>query len=231
MAVLRGPRIRLAGLVIAGVAAVAFLIWRQGAPPTSPQELLNEALSRTAASKSFGYRAEARLLVDGREQYVSNVEGVWVAPDRAHIKGVVVNTPVEYIQVRDTVYMRDQFSGRWLILPGSSLPQSELFATELNPLAVLRLKETGEVQNRGRERVDGTRAVVLGVRGTPDHPFLESHFTDFDYTLWVDPGSARLVQARLRAASRAGANAGVELLLRFRDFDHNITVNAPEVNH
>jgi len=227
----RGPRVKLAGLGIGVVVAVAFLIWRHVATPPSPQELLNEGLARTAASKSFRYRAEARLLVDGREQYVSDVNGEWVAPDRAHIRGTVVNTPVEYIQVRDTVYMRDQFSGRWLILPGSSLPQSELFATELNPLAVLRLKEIREVQARGRERINGARAVVLGVRGTPDHPFMESHFTDFDYTLWLEPGSARLRQVRLHAASRTGPNAGVELVLRFRDFDHNITVNAPEVNH
>ncbi len=228
---LRGPRVKLAGLVIGVVVAVALLMWRHAATPPSPRELLNEGLACTAASKSFRYRAEARLFVDGREQYVSDVNGEWVAPDRSHIRGTVVNTPVEYIQVRDTVYMRDQFSGRWLILPGSSLPQSELFATELNPLAVLRLKEIREVQARGRERIDGARTVVLGVRGTPDHPFLESHFTDFDYTLWLEPGSARLWQVRLRAASRVGANAGVELLLRFRDFDHNITVNAPEVNH
>ncbi len=225
--------------VLALVLVLVLAIWGAGrfvsggaGKKMPPRQMLDSGLEKTRASSSFRYQAETRLISEGRvnADYISKVEGERVAPDKASIKGVMMNTPIEFIQAGENSYFKDQPSGRWIPLPGNKLADSELFYAELNPLAYFNFKDIPDLKYKGEEKVNGENLLLLEMRPNLMDPFLEIRLTDYYYKVWLSPQDYRLRQAALQAKDKYNPKGGIEINLRFWDYDENITINPPIVN-
>ncbi|MCL6638404.1 MAG: hypothetical protein K6T80_01820 [Firmicutes bacterium] len=200
---------------------------RGGGP--APEEMLEQGLQKTSASTSFRYGAEVRYTGAGGAgaDLYGRVEGERVAPDRVRMRGTIMNNPVEFVQVGDTSYIKDQESGRWISLPGNKLVDSELFYAELNPLAFFAFKDVPGIRYRGVEQVNGERFHALELRPSVSDPFLEMLLTDYTCKVWLSRDDHRLRQAVIRAKEKRGSGGTFEITLRFWDYDKNITINPP----
>lgn len=197
-----------------------------------PEQMLKSGLEKTMASGSFRYQAETRLTTEGKANvdFFSKVEGERVAPDKVRMKGVMMNTPIEFVQVGETSYFKDQPTGKWIALPGNKLADSELFYAELNPLSYFNFKDVPDLKYRGEERVDGEKLLVMEMRPNLMDPFLELRLTDYFFKVWLSPEDYRLRQATLVAKDKHSPKNGIEINLRFWDYDKDILINPPAVN-
>lgn len=215
-------------VILALLAWGASLLFR-GAAKVPPQEMLKTGLEKTLASGSFRYRAEARIISEGKDNagFLSRVEGEKVSPDRVRIKGVMMNTPIEFIQVGDSAYLKDQSTGKWITLPGNKLADSELFYSELNPLAFFNFKDVPELKYVGEEKVNGKKLLLLEMRPNLMDPFLELRLKDYYYKVWLSPEDYRLRQASIRASDKQDPGNGIEINLQIWDYDKNIVIDPP----
>ncbi|MDI6632400.1 MAG: hypothetical protein QME13_08195, partial [Thermoanaerobacteraceae bacterium] len=62
-----------------------------------PQKLIQQALARTKAAKSYSYRLQCRLVTAQGTRCLSNLSGRRILPDRVHVKGKIFNSAVEII--------------------------------------------------------------------------------------------------------------------------------------
>jgi len=229
----KGAKTVLLILVVA-----ALLVWgagrliSHGTAKMPPREMLKTGLEKTLASSSFRYRAEARLTSEEKEQseFYSKVEGEKVVPGRVHIKGVMMNTPVEFIQVEDKAYLKDQSTGSWITLPGNKLADSELFYSELNPLAFFNFKDVPELKYAGEVKVGGEKLLLLEMRPNLMNPFLELRLKDYHYKVWLSPEDYRLRQAVIRAGDKHNPGSGIEISLQIWDYNENIVIDPPVAN-
>ncbi|HUW63248.1 MAG TPA: hypothetical protein VMW83_00895 [Spirochaetia bacterium] len=222
-------RLVMVVLALAALFLVADLGYRQYilSMRLPPEEMLQKAVANTRASSSFLYRSESTLEVDNRTTYISKIQGKWVAPDRVSITGTMINTPVDFIQIKDTSYMKDQFSGRWLTLQGNSLSQSALFVSELQPLANFDFQSITSIKYVGTEKVDGQNCRVVEIAPVLKNPFLDMQFTGFKFKVWLDVADYRIRQAYIEGTSKSGDRSKLVIQLQFSDYDKNITIAPP----
>lgn len=204
----------------------------RGVDHLPPQEVLQKGLEQTLSSGSFRYQAETRLTAAGKANvdFFSKVEGERVAPDQVRMIGTIMNTPVEYIQVGNCSYFKDQPSGRWITLSGNELSDSEIFYAELNPLAYFNFKDVPELKYKGIEKVNGEKLLYMELRPNLMDPLLELRLTDFFFKVWLSPEDYRLRRAMLQAKDKHNPQSGVEINLSFWDYDQSITIKPPDVN-
>lgn len=217
-------------LLIFFLASMA--IKSRGAGKAPPREMLKTGLERTIASESFRYRTETKLIAGGKANidFYSKVEGERVAPDQVQMKGTIMNTPIDFIQVGDSSYFKDQPSGRWVSLPGNKLSDMEIFYAELNPLAYFNFKDIPELKYKGIVKVNGERLLQMEIRPNLMDPFLELRLTDFYYNIWLNPEDYRIKQALIQAKEKNSTHSGIEINLSFWDYDKNISIVPPDVN-
>jgi hypothetical protein len=221
--------------VLALVVVGVLVIWgggrllARGGAKLPPREMLSIGLEKTVSSASFRYQAETKLITEGKANvdFFSKVEGERVAPDKVRMKGIMMNTPIEFIQVGENSYFKDHSTGRWIALPGNKLVDSELFYAELNPLAYFNFKDVPEIKYVGQEKVDGEKLLLLEMRPNLMDPFLEMRLNDYTYKVWLNPGDYRLRQAKLQAKDKHNPKSGIEINLRFWDYDQNLTIAPP----
>jgi len=225
-------------IVLAVTLSLILAVWgnriisSRGPGKIPPREMLKISLERTMASESFRYQAETRLIAEGKANidFFSKVEGERVAPDRVQIKGTIMNTPVEFIQVGDSSYFKDQPSGRWVALPGNKLADMEIFYAELNPLAYFNFKDVPELKYKGMVKVNGEKLLYMEIYPIMMDPFLELRLTDFVFKLWLNPEDYRIQQASIQAKEKHSPQSGIDINLSFWDYDKNISINPPDVN-
>ncbi|MDF9407934.1 hypothetical protein L7E55_06105 [Pelotomaculum isophthalicicum JI] len=204
----------------------------RGAGKAPPREMFKIGLERTIASESFRYQTETKLITTGKANinFYSKVEGERAAPDQVQMKGTIMNTPVDFIQVGDSSYFRDQPSGRWVSLPGNKLSDMEIFYAELNPLAYFNFKDIPDLKYKGIVKVNGERLLQMEIRPILMDPFLELRLTDFSYMIWLSPEDYRIKQALIQAKEKNSPQSGIEINLSFWDYDKNISIVPPDVN-
>ena len=131
------------------------------------------------------------------------------------------------MQVGASAYVKDQQTGQWLSLPGNKLSDSELFYAELNPLAYFNFKDIPNLKYIGLEKVNGEKLILLEMRPNLMDPFLELRLSDYFFKVWLSPEDYRLRQATLQARDKQNPAGGIEITLRFWDYDKNITIDPP----
>ncbi|MEW5898592.1 MAG: hypothetical protein AB1652_05370 [Bacillota bacterium] len=224
---------KLLMLCLAALAALVF--WGLGylesrdSGVVSPQEILQNGVQKTLASRSYRFQTEVKMLTEGKAKVnlTGQVTGEWVAPDRVRIRGNVMNTPVDFIRIGDTAYLKDHSSERWLTIPSSQMAGAEHFYAELSPATYFKFKDTSQVKYKGRNKVDGEKLLLFELSPLLQNRFLEMQLTDVFYKIWVSPKDYRLRRAELRARIRDIEESTVEIKLLFRDYDKNIVIEPP----
>ncbi|SHK29628.1 hypothetical protein [Desulforamulus aeronauticus] len=218
-----GPIAAVAGLILLMIVISKF--WFFGTTRVDEAKTLEEALDKTFASQSFRFVVESKLV--GENEFYSKVEGERVLPDKVHIKGTVLKTPVEFTQIDNNTYMKDPFSGKWLTLKDMKMSQTELFVSELNPLANFNFKDIPEQSLVGEERLDGTKCLVYELKPNVENVFLEDQFDDFYYKVWVDKNELTIRQATIRANKVGSDPGGLEILIKLWDYNGVLKIDVP----
>ncbi|WP_157834990.1 hypothetical protein [Desulfofalx alkaliphila] len=215
------------GLVLVALLLLwlAASVFKAGSEKVNADELLNKSLHNTLNSKSYRFDIECRL--GENKDLISKVQGERVGNEQVHIKGSLINSPVEFVQYYDNTYMKDPFTEQWLTLQGNQLAQAESFIIELNPLANFNFKDVPVLNYAGREELDGQEMQVLELQPNVHIPFLENQFNTFNYKLWIDPKDQRIKRAVIDAGHTGNPRALMNLDLRLYDYDHEIVIQPP----
>lgn len=194
-----------------------------------PQQLLTEALERTAAAKSFRYSLESSLLVEGRTEEISRVEGEKSPEGHIHIQGEMVKTPINIYHFDQAIYNWDSFSKRWLVIKDDETDHSKLLISELDPLSNFNFKSIGEIKRIGTETVDGNRCVVVNCKPSLENELMEILWQAFDYHIFIDAKDKLVRKATLSATSKNNAETFLNLTVSFTDFGQKIAIEKPQV--
>lgn len=190
----------------------------------APEEILRNTVESTLASKSFRYRVEYRMVNNKKVESISKVEGERVSPDKAHIKGTLLKTPVEIVQIKDTTYMKDPFSGKWQTL---HIEKPELLLVELDPLANFNFKNVSDIKYKGEERIEGDRLMVLEIQsGSTDSQMMRKP-TSYFYKLWIDPSDYYLRHAIVEGKEVETGKTKVVITLKMWDYNTDISIKPP----
>ncbi len=191
-----------------------------------PAEELQAACDNMAALTQYRFNLKSGFIVEQREEVISQVEGE-KAEGNTHIKGEMVNTPVDIYYIDRTIYNYDSFANKWLVIDSDTSNCEELLISELSPLSNFRLKSLGEVQKIGFEKVDGTECLVVSCQPTVESQLLESMWKEFDYQFWVDYHNNLIKRATLTAKNQQNDNTSLQLNVNFYDFDQKIEIKPP----
>jgi hypothetical protein len=179
--------------LIAALVAVAVLggifYWvfnTYQASKINSQELLTEALDRTAAAKSFRYSLESALIVEGRREEISKIQGEKSPEGNIHIKGEMVKTPVDIYHFDQAIYNWDSFSERWLVIKDNQTDSTKVLISELDPLSNFNFKNIGEIKETGWENVDGRKCLIVNCKPSVENELMEILWRAFDYNIYID---------------------------------------------
>ncbi len=190
---------------------------------------LQTALNNMLGSESFRYKLYSGFSVDERKEVISRVEGEKQAGN-THIKGEMVNTPVDIYYINRTIYNYDSQSKKWLVIESGTTNSEELLISELNPLANFRFNNVNQVDKVGFEIVDGAECLVVNCRPTVESQFMENLWKDFDYLIWVDYHDDIIRKAVLTAINKNNAKTSLEVQVEFSDFGKKIEITAPDIS-
>lgn len=188
-----------------------------------PEQLFAQAVQKTLASKSFRYQVEVKT---ENQRVLSQVEGAWVSPNRVHLQGQMYNTPVEFIQVGETTYLKDFWTKKWLDLKGNKLGQAQLYVMELAPLGFLNFPQVFDLRYCGQEKTAAGKALVLECRPQLPEFLVKEKDREYWCRLWVDAKDRRVRQVLLQPAEPGAKNLPA-VLVRFWDYDRDIAIAPP----
>lgn len=191
-----------------------------------PKVELEKASKNMAAVESYRYSLKSSFSVDNREEVISEVKGE-KSKENTHIKGEMVNTPVDIFYVDRTIYNYDSFSKKWLVIESDTTNSEELLISELNPLSNFRFKQVDTVDKLKFEKVDGTECLVVACQPSVESQLLETLWEDFKYRLWIDYKKGFIRKATLDAVNKNNPNTKLNLEVRFSDFNKEIKIKPP----
>jgi len=191
-----------------------------------PGMVLQDALNNMAASTSYRYSLHSGFTVENREEVISEVEGER-QQGNTHIKGEMVNTPIDIYYLDQTIYNYDAFSQKWLVIDSGTSNSEELLISELNPLSNFRFKDLNQVEKIRFEEVDGADCLLVKCRPSVESQLLENLWKDFEYLIWVDYRNSNIRKAILTATNKGNDKTNLEIAVEFSDFGKNIEIKAP----
>lgn len=192
-----------------------------------PTQSLQLASDNMAGLTGYRFHLESGFTVEQREEVISKVDGE-KADGNTHIKGEMVNTPVDIYYINRTIYNYDSFADKWLVIESETNNSEELLVSELNPLSNFRMKALGEVEKIGFEKVDGAECLVVRCQPTVESQLLESMWKEFDYQFWIDYQHNLIRKATLTAKNQQNDQTSLKLTVHFYDFDNKIVIKPPD---
>lgn len=191
--------------------------------PTAELQLACDNMLNLSA---YRFHLKSGFKVAEREEVISQVDGE-KSGGNTHIKGEMVNTPVDIYYINRTIYNYDSFANKWLVIDSDTNNCEELLVSELNPLSNFRLKSIGEVQKVSFEEVDGAECLVVRCQPTVESQLLESMWKEFDYQFWVDYRHDAIKKATLTAKNLKNPETVLQLTVHFYDLDSKIEIKPP----
>jgi glutamine synthetase len=143
---------------------------------------LNRALSSMEKITEYRYSLKSGFNVEGREEVISQVEGE-KSQGKTHIKGEMVNTPVDIYYINRSIYNYDSASEKWLIIESDSSNAEELLISELNPLSNFRIRAPATVEKVGFEKINGTECLVAACETGVQSELLEKQIQMIDFKM------------------------------------------------
>jgi len=192
-----------------------------------PQVELSASTQKMTQIKSYRYVLKSGFTVDGREEVISEVEGE-KEQGNTHLKGEMVNTPVDIYYIDRTIYNYDSFSEKWLVIDSGTTNSEELLISELNPLSNFRFKSVSTVEKVGFEPVDGTECLLVSCQPSLESQLLESLWDNFKYQIWIDYKQQIIRKATLEATNKQNPNTRLSIAVEFYDIDQPITIEPPD---
>lgn len=192
-----------------------------------PRTELMEASQNTAKAKAFRYTLNSGFTVDERKEVISRVVGE-KSRGNTHVKGEMVNTPVDIYYIDRTIYNYDTFSKHWLEIDGGTSQAEELMISELNPLSNFRFKDVSKVEKQGFEKIDGAECLVVKCSPTVESKLLETRWMDFEYRLWIDYKQSWIRKGVLYAVNKKTGKTRLYIEATLRDFNDPIEIKPPD---
>jgi hypothetical protein len=180
-------------------------------------------------SDSYRFSLHSGFTVDDRREVISEVQGER-QQGNTHIKGEMVNTPVDIYYLDRTIYNYDSAANKWLVIDSGTSNSEELLISELNPLSNFRFKNINQVEKVKFEDVDGVECLLVKCNPTVESGLLDDLWKDFQYLIWVDYKNNVIVKASLTAASKRSDKTNLEINVGFSDFGKNMEIKAPMVS-
>ncbi|MEQ8201129.1 MAG: hypothetical protein ABRQ24_06895 [Syntrophomonadaceae bacterium] len=187
---------------------------------------LQKALDNMAGQSSYRFSLHSGFTVDERREVISQVEGE-KEMGNTHIKGEMVNTPVDLYYLDQTIYNYDSFSKKWLVIDSGTSSSEDLLMSELNPLSNFRFQTIDLVEKMQFEEVDGADCLLVKCSPSVESQFMESLWKDFAYLIWIDYQHSTIPKAHLTAASKSSPNTTLEITVGFSDFGKKMEIKAP----
>lgn len=192
-----------------------------------PDVELQQVLKKMPQLDSFRYRLQSGFTVDGREEVISRVEGE-TTDGNTHIKGEMVNTPIDIYYIDRTIYNFDSFSKKWLVIESGTSNSGELLISELNPLSNFQFKGVQEIKKIGFSKVDGVECLVVGCKPSLQNQLLESLWSNFEYRFWIDYHNHVVKKAVLTARNQRNDKTHLAIEAEFFDINKKITIKPPD---
>ncbi|MGE5390164.1 MAG: hypothetical protein ACM3PE_03780 [Deltaproteobacteria bacterium] len=192
-----------------------------------PRVELMEASKKTGQVKSFRYTLDSGFTVDDRKEVISRVTGE-KDHGNTHIKGEMVNTPVDIYYIDRTIYNYDTFSKHWLEIDSGTSQAEELMISELNPLSNFRFRDIGKVEKRGFEKIDGAECLVVEFSPSVESQLLETRWVDFDYRVWIDYNDNWIRKGLLSATNKKTGKTKLYIEVTLKDFNDRIEIKPPD---
>jgi len=189
---------------------------------------LSKALANMEKMTEYRYDLKSGFAVEGREEVISQVKGE-KSEGKTHIKGEMVNTPVDIFYIDRTIYNYDSLSEKWLIIESDTTNSEELLISELNPLSNFRIRAPGTVEKIGFEKMDGTECLVVACKTGVENELLDTFWQDFEYQFWIDYNKSIIKQARVEAKNKDSFETILKIEVVFEDINKKISIEAPDV--
>jgi len=193
----------------------------------TPEKVIEQALGATADTASFRYHFFSTLKVGEKEQPWSDIAGEKSGGHDVHVKGVMVNTPVEMYQIGNVSYHCDPFTRHWYKVEGYDLTQQRVLMAEVDPLSNLNFKQIGDARYEGREKISGRDCWVLYCRPDLENQLLEALWKDFECRLWIDRRDRLVRKAVLTAQNKNAPQTRITINIEFSDFNASIKLVPP----
>jgi len=195
-----------------------------------PQIELNRAIKNMEEITSYRYSLLSTFTVNGRKEVVSKVTGE-KQDGNTHIKGEMVNTPVDIYYLDRTIYNYDSLAKKWLVIPSNTSNSEELLISELNPLSNFKFKEIKTVEKLGFEDTDGTECLLVKCKPAVESELLETMWKDFEYRLWINFREGLINKAELNATNKKTTSTKLNITVKFSDINENIKIEAPDTTN
>lgn len=192
-----------------------------------PQVELTKAARNMGGVKSFRYELHSGFTVDDRKEVISTVVGE-KDHGNTHIKGEMVNTPVDIYYIDRTIYNYDTFSKHWLEIDSGTSQAEELLISELNPLSNFRFRDVGKVEKLGFEKIDGAECLVVKCNPTVESQLLETRWKDFEYRLWIDYNKNWIRKGELKACNKKTGKTRLNIEVTLKDFNESMEIKPPD---
>ena len=219
----------LVAIVIAGLLSAEKIHDYYIKSQLDPQVELDRAYKKMAAVTSYKYSLLSTFTVDQRKEVISEVVGEKQGGN-THIKGEMVNTPVDIYYIDRTIYNYDSFGKKWLVIPSSTSNSEELLISELNPLSNFRFKQVSMVEKLGFEEIDGTECLLVKCKPSVENQLLETMWKDFEYRIWIDFRKGLIKQAELKAVNKKMLTTKLTVRVMFSDLNRKIKIQPPDTN-
>ena len=190
---------------------------------------MQKAIDKMAGLSSYRFSLHSGFTVDERREVISQVEGE-KEMGNTHIKGEMVNTPVDLYYLDQTIYNYDSSSGKWLVMDSGTTSTEDLLMSELNPLSNFRFQSIDQVETVQFEEIDGADCLLVKCHPTVESQFMESLWKDFEYLIWIDYKNSTIPKAHLTAANKSSSNTALDITVGFSDFGKNMEIKAPTLS-
>ena len=189
---------------------------------------LNRALAGMGKITEYRYSLKSGFAVEGREEVISQVEGE-KSQRKTHIKGEMVNTPVDIYYINRSIYNYDSAAEKWLVIESDSSNSEELLISELNPLSNFRIRAPATVEKVGFEKINGTECLVADCETGVQSELLETFWQDFKYRFWIDYKKGLIQKARVEARNQDSYETHLKIEVVFKDMNKQINIEAPDL--
>ncbi|MFA5535957.1 MAG: hypothetical protein WDA53_02175 [Bacillota bacterium] len=215
----------LAALVVLLVSYAGYYYW-ENYLKIIPEELLAKTTEKLTAVENYRYKVELKLIANGQERNISDVEGERKGEEGFHLSGVIQGTPIEAYHINNITYLKAGEKGKWMTIPGNRVFEQDLFMVEIDPLASLNFIKVDNLVYAGRVNYKGQKLHQLSFAPELEHPFMNKHWFGFQYTLWLKT-NGELVKGEVAANLKARPEDRFYLTIEITDYHAKIQLEPP----